>query len=347
MPCYSGCHCRRQLRLLPARLPAWLRAPTTASHAPHPLCCCSGGSAVADKAGRKQQQGEAAAEDYSQENLDEVLLTELQQPADGASGSGTGGSTGYIVYRNGGIVDAAELEQLCDKVGWPRRPLNKVQAALANSFLVATLSLEDAPPASAAASSSSSSGDGGSEADGSSSGSGSGVSSEAAAGAARSGRLIGLARCTSDGAFNATIWDVLVDPEFQGQVSARHSMHSMTAALRTLGSHLSCWHAPFPQLAGDALSAVPAAGPAAELAAAVPPALLQSPATPAVLTPTFKPLPQGLGKSLVEGMTRTLLRRDISNITLFADAGVVQFYAGLGYEADPEGIKGMFWHPRF
>ena len=46
-------------------------------------------------------------------------------------------------------------------------------------------------------------------------------------------------------------------------------------------------------------------------------------------------------------MTRTLLRRDISNITLFADAGVVQFYAGLGYEADPEGIKGMFWHPRF
>ncbi len=33
------------------------------------------------------------------------------------------------------------------------------------------------------------------------------------------------------------------------------------------------------------------------------------------------PLPlQGLGKALVEGMTRTLLRRDITNITLFADA---------------------------
>jgi ribosomal protein S18 acetylase RimI-like enzyme len=30
-------------------------------------------------------------------------------------------------------------------------------------------------------------------------------------------QLIGLARATSDHAFNATIWDVLVDPEYQGQ----------------------------------------------------------------------------------------------------------------------------------
>eukprot|EP00976_Prorocentrum_cordatum_P103205 1193364-Prorocentrum_minimum.AAC.7 len=29
--------------------------------------------------------------------------------------------------------------------------------------------------------------------------------------------LIGLARATSDHAFNATIWDVLVDPGYQGQ----------------------------------------------------------------------------------------------------------------------------------
>jgi len=152
---------------------------------------------------------------------------------------------------------------------------------------------------------------------------------------------------------------------------------------------------------------------------------------------------QGLGKALVEGMTRTLLRREITNITLFADANgecrqglevclpregqaaggrhagrrksvngwaqasctlrcrtaavccchsaaggqegvlhslvchrrqctpclqsslpsrplsspsllssaphiaVVNFYTGLGYAADPEGIKGMFWHPRY
>lgn len=93
-------------------------------------------------------------------------------------------------------------------MGWPRRPLNKVEAALRNSFLVATLTLEQLPPGregngsgdGASSSGSSSNGDGGSGA------------------AAMGGRLVGLARCTSDGAFNATIWDVLVDPEFQGQV---------------------------------------------------------------------------------------------------------------------------------
>jgi hypothetical protein len=26
---------------------------------------------------------------------------------------------------------------------------------------------------------------------------------------------------------------------------------------------------------------------------------------------------------------------------------VVDFYKGLGFEADPEGIKGMFWYPRY
>lgn len=57
----------------------------------------------------------------------------------------------------------------------------------------------------------------------------------------------GLARATSDHAFNATIWDVLVDPAYQGQ---------------------------------------------------------------------------GLGKALVEQMVRSLLRRNIDNITLFADAQV-------------------------
>jgi hypothetical protein len=120
------------------------------------------------------------------------------------------------------------------QVGWPRRPLNKVEAALSNSFLVATLTVErcDGP-----ASSGSGSSEGGSE---SSSSSGSSGGPPPPPGS----RLIGLARCTSDGAFNATIWDVLVDPEFQGQ---------------------------------------------------------------------------GLGKALVEGLVRTLLRRDITNITLFAD----------------------------
>ena len=54
-----------------------------------------------------------------------------------------------------------------------------------------------------------------------------------------------------------------------------------------------------------------------------------------------------MGKALVEQMVRALLRRDIGNITLFADANVVKFYHHLGFEADPEGIKGMFFYPRF
>lgn len=37
--------------------------------------------------------------------------------------------------------------------------------------------------------------------------------------------------------------------------------------------------------------------------------------------------------------------RDIGNITLYADAHVVTFYQNLGFEADPDGIKGMFWYP--
>ncbi|XP_061954218.1 probable acetyltransferase TAP2 isoform X2 [Populus nigra] len=85
-------------------------------------------------------------------------------------------------------------------------------------------------------------------------------------------KLIGMARATSDHAFNATIWDVLVDPSYQGQ---------------------------------------------------------------------------GLGKTLVEKIIRALLQRDIGNITLFADSQVVEFYQNLGFEPDPEGIKGMFWYPKY
>ena len=83
-------------------------------------------------------------------------------------------------------------------------------------------------------------------------------------------RLIGMARATSDHAFNATIWDVVLATEFQGQ---------------------------------------------------------------------------GLGKALCEQLIRTLLARDIGNITLFADGAVVPFYKNLGFVSDPEGIKGMFLYP--
>lgn len=146
------------------------------------------------------------------------------------------GKVVQIVYRNGGLVDATALESLCDKVGWPKRPISKVQTALANSFLTSGLYLRQ----------------------------------QSSDNSEKSDKLIGLARATSDHVFNATIWDVLVDPAYQGQ---------------------------------------------------------------------------GLGKALVEQMVRTLLQRDITNITLFADANVVKFYQELGFMAEPEGIRGMFWYP--
>jgi ribosomal protein S18 acetylase RimI-like enzyme len=83
-------------------------------------------------------------------------------------------------------------------------------------------------------------------------------------------RLIGFARATSDHAFNATIWDVVIHPSFQNK---------------------------------------------------------------------------GLGKGLINYMIKQLRSEDISNITLFADPDVIDFYRRLGFILDPEGIKGMFWYP--
>ncbi|KAI4341917.1 hypothetical protein MLD38_026586 [Melastoma candidum] len=149
------------------------------------------------------------------------------------------GTTEQIIFSSGGVVDVYDLQALCDKVGWPRRPLSKLAAALKNSYLVATLHS---------------------------------VCKLTGSDEGEQRKLIGMARATSDHAFNATIWDVLVDPSYQGQ---------------------------------------------------------------------------GLGKALVENLIRTLLQRDIGNISLFADGQVVEFYRNLGFEADPEGIKGMFWYPKF
>ena len=42
--------------------------------------------------------------------------------------------------------------------------------------------------------------------------------------------LIGMARATSDHAFNATIWDVLVDPEYQGQGLGRMLVDRMVGS---------------------------------------------------------------------------------------------------------------------
>lgn len=74
-------------------------------------------------------------------------------------------------------LDLYELEELCDIVGWSRRPLRKVKKALQHSFIV--------------------------------------VSMWEVKGASK--RMIGFARATSDHAFNATVWDVVVHPDYQGQ----------------------------------------------------------------------------------------------------------------------------------
>ena len=196
---------------------------------------------------RDGDSSEGASGGRARDREEDVVLVETTRPD---------GTTARIVYSTTAPVDVYELEKLCDDVGWPRRPVSKVQAALENSFCVASLHLEIAETGK--------SGGGGG-------GGMPGVSyADASTPEDTSRRLVGLARATSDHAFNATIWDVVVDTEFQGQ---------------------------------------------------------------------------GLGKALVEQMVRTLLARDIGNITLFADNKVVPFYRSLGFVSDPEGIKGMFLYP--
>ncbi len=151
-------------------------------------------------------------------------------PQDGDVAAGNLSLKERITFSSERDIDLYELEELCNAVGWSRRPLRKVKKAIEYSFLVGSM--------------------------------------WEVRGNQR--RLIGFARATSDHTFNATIWDVVVHPDFQGK---------------------------------------------------------------------------GLGKALMKYMIKKLRGEDISNITLFADPQVVDFYQGLGFVSDPEGIKGMFWYP--
>ncbi len=165
----------------------------------------------------------------SSEATVETKITPVEeQTAESGSGSPQGGDR--ITFSSERDIDLYELEELCDAVGWSRRPVRKVKKAIEHSFLVASM--------------------------------------WEVRGTQR--RLIGFARATSDHAFNATIWDVVVHPDFQGKK---------------------------------------------------------------------------LGKALMKYMIKKLRSEDISNITLFADPHVLDFYRGLGFVSDPEGIKGMFWYP--
>ena len=98
-----------------------------------------------------------------------------------------------IIFSTDRNIDFYELEELCDRVGWARRPIRKVKKAIEHSFLV--------------------------------------VSMWEVVGKKR--RLIGFARATSDHAFNATIWDVVVDPKFQGRGLGKAMMKYSISQLRS------------------------------------------------------------------------------------------------------------------
>nr|YP_009498088.1 Ycf52 [Gracilaria changii]ART65351.1 Ycf52 [Gracilaria changii] len=89
-------------------------------------------------------------------------------------------------------VNLYDLEKLCDSVGWVRRPLKKVKIAIDNSFLTVCLFYEKN----------------------------------------KKEFLIGFARATSDTSFNATIWDVVVHPEFQGRGLGKILMDQIIKHLR-------------------------------------------------------------------------------------------------------------------
>ena len=90
-------------------------------------------------------------------------------------------------------IDLYELEELCDAVGWSRRPLRKVKKAIQHSFLVVTMWEQR--------------------------------------GTQR--RLVGFSRATSDHAFNATIWDVVVHPNYQGKGFGKALMKHIIKKLRS------------------------------------------------------------------------------------------------------------------
>ena len=75
-----------------------------------------------------------------------------------------------LVFSQEYPFDLVELEQLLEAVGWSRRPIRRVRKALSHSLLKVGLWRHDP----------------------------------------RVPRLVGFARCTGDGVFEATVWDCLL-----------------------------------------------------------------------------------------------------------------------------------------
>jgi len=99
---------------------------------------------------------------------------------------------GEILFSTDRDLDLYELEELCDSVGWSRRPIRKVRIAIEHSFIVVTMWHQKG----------------------------------------QFKRLIGFARATSDHAFNATVWDVVVHPEFQSKGLGKELMKEVIFLLQ-------------------------------------------------------------------------------------------------------------------
>ena len=92
-------------------------------------------------------------------------------------------------------LDLVELDQLLQTVGWSRRPMRRVKRALEHSILVIGVWIHDN----------------------------------------KFPRLIGFARCTGDGVLEATIWDVAINPVYQGLGLGKILMQYLLKELRGIG----------------------------------------------------------------------------------------------------------------
>ena len=91
--------------------------------------------------------------------------------------------------------DLIELDQLLQTVGWSRRPIRRVKRALEFSILVVGLWRYDE----------------------------------------KFPRLVGFARCTGDGVIEATIWDVAINPVYQGLGLGKELMKYILKELKKFG----------------------------------------------------------------------------------------------------------------
>ena len=92
-------------------------------------------------------------------------------------------------------VDLLELERLTTAVGWRPRPIRRVRRALCHSLLVVGVWCHDPLLP----------------------------------------RLVGFARCIGDGVINATVWDVVIHPAYQGVGLGHGLMAFVVKQLQVMG----------------------------------------------------------------------------------------------------------------